>query len=389
MAFEQKLTRRQVLLAKVEPIVGTDASPSAASNALMVLDGSAVTPGGERVSDNRLSAFLSKQPHGIGMLVSGYTGKHELRGGQATGQAVAKPETDPLLLAAGFLVSAIVFVPCGNPSGTYTPGETIEGGNSGAVGTLIDHVNAHGVQGLLLEGVSGTFQDAETLTGDTSSAVATSSDDPVTGWQYLPTSTPEDMAAATIHRYLHGHRHRILGSRANWTLNLPVGQPGIFDFTTNGIYTDPTEETQPTPTLSSHLPPLVVYAGLKVGTYAPVGVNAITLSPGNALAQDKDLNAETGLNGYIITDRDPSGSIDPKADSLDNFNPFDIWKAGTTARLSLLVGSAMGNRCYILCPEIQYTDAPTYNDRDGVATYGLNFQPKSTAGDTEIRLCYF
>jgi hypothetical protein len=78
-----KLTRRQVLLDKIESETGTAETPSPSTDAVLALIGTEITPEGEKVADDRLSDTLSKQPHAIGKLVTGLTRHHRQRRGRA------------------------------------------------------------------------------------------------------------------------------------------------------------------------------------------------------------------------------------------------------------------------------------------------------------------
>ncbi|WP_285906780.1 hypothetical protein [Pseudodesulfovibrio pelocollis] len=379
-----KLTKRQVLLDKIEAEVGVAETVDAAVNAVLALSGTEITPEGEKVADDRLSDTLSKQPHAIGRLVNGLTRQHELRGGGITGSVVAEPDYSALLQSCALTRSAVVFVAAEAGTGTFAAGETVTGFTSGAVGSLIAVVGG----GLLLEAVSGTYQDEETLTGSTSEATATATAGPVTGHQYTPLSNPDLTKTITTVYYRDGHKFTVTGCRSDLSLSLPVGQPGKLNFTQQGRFTLPVEAANPTPTLSTHKPPLCVNLGLAIGSYALSGVNELTLALGNTLTKDEDLNAPDGLHTYIITDRTPTGSVDPKADALTTFDPWTAWKDGTLARLAFLLGSEPGNRIFIEAPSIQYV-TPAYGDREGTMTTALSFELKGVSGDDELRLVYF
>jgi hypothetical protein len=379
-----KLTRRQVLLDKIETVVGAAEIVDPAVNAVLSLNGNEINPDGEKVADDRLSDTLSKQPHAYGKIVSGMTRQHELRGGGITGSAVAEPDYSALLQSAAMLRSDIVFLECGSVSGSFERGETVDGGTSTASGSFIAMVKG----GMLLEDASGTFESGETLTGGTSAATASSTAGPITGHQYTPLSDPDTTKSTTTVYYKAGHKFTLYGSRADFSLSLPVGQPGKFSFTQQGRHGDPVEEANPTPTLNLQKPPLVVGLDLKIGDYAPAGVTEVTLAMGNTLSKDEDVSAEDGLNTFVITNRTPTGSIDPKAESLEDFNPWDEWKNGTLAALSFVVGSEAGNRIFIEAPNIQY-GTPSHGDREGFLTHSLPFEPKGLNGDDELRLIYF
>lgn len=388
MTFQEKLTTRQALFAKVETAYGEDAAPEAA-DALMMLSGSTVTPTGEAVSNDRISPSLSPVPHVNGKLASGYTGRHELRGGGLEGSAVRRPETDALLRACGMACESVVFVPVSESVAACVPGETITGAGSGATGIFLAEVSAHGVQGLILAGVQGDFAPDEELAGSESSAQVTAAGSIIQGWRYIPVSDPSAMSSVTLYSFMDGHRHRLPGARGTLSLELPNGAPGIFSFSLNGRYVRPDEVEQPVPDIDPALPPLAVDMGLQIGAYSPQGVTALNFDLANTVVRDDDINAADGVRGFSITGRTPSGSLDPKADSLANMNPFTSWETGETARVQALVGSAPGNRILVLAPAVQHSEAPAYADREGRNTYSLSFKLTGVHGDDEFQLIYF
>jgi len=388
MTFQEKLTNRQTLFAKVESTYGVDATPTA-GDALMMLSGTNITPNSEAVSNDRISSSLSPVPHVNGKIASGYTGRHELRGGGATAQAVSIPETDALLRACGMGCTAISFIPtAASPTG-FTLGETVNGADSSASGKLLAVVDTSNVKGCILTDINNSFNADEDLTGADSSATSTAAGAAFTGWRYAPVSDPSAMSSVTLYSFMDGHRHSIPGARGTFSLELPNGAPGILNFTLSGRYVRPAEMSQPVPDIDPTLPPLATNIGLCLGNYEPQGVTSVSFDLANNVVRDEDINAPDGVRGFSITSRRPTGSLDPKADSLSNMNPFELWETGVSARIQALVGTAPGNRILVIAPAAQHSDAPAYADRDGHQSYSLSFVLNGDKGDDEFQLLYF
>lgn len=379
------LTKKQVLLTKIETVEGVAESVNEATDAVLILEGGNITPEAGKVGSARLNATLSKEPDKIGQKSLGFTAPCELRGGGIVGDAVNVPDFDAMLRASAMLRTTIEFVAVESVVGTFERGEIITGGTSSATGLLVAYVGG----GLLLEAATGSFQDEETLTGGTSSATAVAAAGPVTGHQYMPTSIISEMKSMTAVRYHDGHKFVLSGGRNTFSVNLPVGDKPTVEFTINGRWSDPIQESNPTPTLLETDAPLVVNMGLKVGSHAPIGVNAITLDMGNTQTKAQDVNAADGVRAYTITDRAPSGSFDPEAESLANYNPWQAWMDGTLSELSFLLGSEAGNRIYMITPKIQRSSV-AYGDREGTVTYDESFEIKrDVVGDDEMRMVFF
>lgn len=181
------------------------------------------------------------------------------------------------------------------------------------------------------------------------------------------------------------------GGAAYWgqaiqrVLDMTVNQIGSIEFNMSGIYVDPLDQIMPTPTILDLVPPACAGIGLTLGSYTPV-LSSLQLSLGNQIVQRKDLNADTGITGISIIDRQPAGSVDPEAAKLSDFNPWSAWSAGTRASISATLGSASGNKIAITVPKAQY-GGPKYGDRDGTLVYELPFTPTIDAtGDDELKL---
>lgn len=205
------------------------------------------------------------------------------------------------------------------------------------------------------------------------------------GWTYLPHSVQTEHGSCTIWWYEDGILHKAVGCRGTWSLSMTVNQIGSIEFNMTGLYVPPIDEALPSPTILDLIPPACAGIGLTLGAFTPV-LNSLQLSMGNKIAQRKDLNADTGITGVGIVGRDPAGSVDPEADTLANFNPWDQWSAGSKAAISATLGSASGNQIKITVPKAQY-GTPKYGDREGTLIYDLPFTPTiDSAGDDELKL---
>lgn len=71
-----------------------------------------------------------------------------------------------------------------------------------------------------------------------------------------------------------------------------------------------------------------------------MAVNAATFDLGNAVNPRDDIQAASGRKGYIVTGRDPAGSIDPEATALSSFDHYPDWEAGNSVAIAVGIGSA-------------------------------------------------
>lgn len=372
------LMRKAVVLCKEESVYGQDPTPGAV-NGLLV---SPPEPGfsGDRVKRNFVRSTLSPAGDVVGIKRQTLRFSTELKGGNDPEDPAKETHFDCLLKSCAMKPFVVLRLPISSPSGTFAVGEIITGGTSSAYGTLVRATDTV----LELRDVDGTFEAAETVTGGTSTETATVGNDPMDDEtrEYRPTSALADMKSSTIYYYADAIRHKLLGCEGNLVMNFPVGEYPTLEFNMTAMWKDPTDNS-PDPDLvfEEHLPPRCLLANLKIGDYTPIAVNAISMDLGNQVAERKDINSEEGLTGLFIPTRDPSGSIDPEVDTLANFDPFAVWKAGTKVPISWKIGSDLGNRAAVYVPAAQIGDI-SYQDRDGIRVYSLPIRPTGT--DDEI-----
>lgn len=178
-------------------------------------------------------------------------------------------------------------------------------------------------------------------------------------------------ASATLYFYEDGVLHKMPGSMGNMSLNAPVGGVATLSFSMSGMWEDPEDADVPDAVLPYVDPPIVEGVGLTVGQWSP-DVTALSLDLGNTVSKRKSVNAANGVAGFYLSNRNPTGSIDPEAVDLATANPWIDWKNGAVAQLHATIGAVAGNQVSIFGVGCQY-NKPSYGDRDGLRTYSLPF----------------
>jgi hypothetical protein len=202
---------------------------------------------------------------------------------------------------------------------------------------------------------------------------------------YSPLSDAASHESATIYWYEDGLLHKATGCRGTMSLSMSVNGIATMSFDMSGVYVDPDDVALPTPTLSDVVPAVCRSAGITIGSYTPVATS-VELSLGNDVQQRQDINADDGIAGYMITDRKPTGSIDPEAALLAEFDPWSAWKNGATAAITAAAGTVAGNTTTLSVPAAMY-QTPSYSDRNGITTYSLPFVCTGT-DDDELSLSF-
>lgn len=189
---------------------------------------------------------------------------------------------------------------------------------------------------------------------------------------YTPTSDPAAHKSATLYYYMDGILYKMVGARGTAVATFSVrGYPSI-QFNMTGLYAPAADQANPSATFEEHTPPNCLSAGLKIGSYSPVGIEQAQIDFGIGLSEKRDLNSSTGLTSLVITSRTPKITLDCDVVPLASFNPEALWSAATKSAIDWQAGLAPGNRVMIKAANAQMEE-PSRGDRDGRAIYNLSF----------------
>jgi hypothetical protein len=109
----------------------------------------------------------------------------------------------------------------------------------------------------------------------------------------------------------------------------------------------------------------------------------MTLDLGAQVVQTADLNAESGIAFYQITECDPALSIDPEAELVADEDYYGDWLSlgENAAAIQFTDGLTTVS---IAIPKLQYKDITT-GDRNGIMTHEINAQCNNS-GATAITI---
>ncbi len=420
-----RITKKALLLAKKEITLGLDPVPDSTNDA-MVVEEPAFEIDPTILERNFVADDLSPFADIIGRKQATITFTTEMKGNglQQSGLIADAPKISRLMEACGYFVNAVqatiadqVTVPVNdfdNPvgeevitwvaAGTVTATKPVQytmevttGGISGTammdfysndlvVDDTTDDVSQVITSGTPLNIGTGGATIAPTFTGsltvNTKYYVVVFPD----GIRLTPISSGQE--TYTIYLYLDGVRHIMTAARGNFTITAEAGNIAKVDFTFQGNYVAPTDESTPaTPVFETQLPEQVELANLTWGQQRDLVSAQWTFEQGNTLTPRPDVNANEGIKGVRITARDPVGSMNPEA-TTEADHPF--WaeiEAGKLQFFVAKVGQAVGNNCFMWMPKAQISAMP-YGDRDGIRTYEVAMKCTRHLGDDEVEF-YF
>ena len=191
--------------------------------------------------------------------------------------------------------------------------------------------------------------------------------------------TGENLASSELMFFGDGQRHQALGCRGGFELTFTAGEVPRITFNRTGIYVEPTNVANPTPTISSQAAP-VVFDSANTAT-ATIGGLAVcvqsmtlTLEPELFFRDYAGCSKEVQIVNHVV-----SGTITiVRPADLATFNPYALCTSGTRQAITMTHGTTPGNR---VIPTIPYAvfGPPTEVNLDG--TYGLElpFVAKNSA----------
>jgi hypothetical protein len=415
------LTKRALLLAKVQASSGVDANPDAANDAILV-SGPDYTTDPQVLERDFVSNDLSKFEHIIGRVVAGFTFTAEVRGNgkQQSGLLADAPKFATLLRGCGFALSPMdgsgaqnltdVIPAKANNSvtdvtwakgGTVTADSpvlyTIECTTAGASGIAEVIVTGNNdteddlsaaVAGVITDGVPVPLgakggEVTPTITGSLSLGDKWQVMAFPTGIMAKPVSTGHEQI--TLDMYFDGLRHKGLDGMGTFSIDATAGEfaSATFNFTTT--FVDPVDVPMPTnPVYEDTLPPQVELSLLSWGGNTDMFAESWSFDAANDLQPRLDVNARQGYRGTRISDRAATGGFTPEAQLEADAEFWKDYLAGTSKTFTTRVGTERGNMVVLFAPNAQTTEQP-YSDRNGLRTLDKSVSFKrGLNGDDEI-----
>lgn len=384
------LTRKRIILAKIEGTYGTDPTPTGASNAILVRNLS-VTPMESDFADRDLiRPYLGRSeqlPAGIRMMAEF---ECELAGSGTAGTA---PAWGPLLRACAFAQTLTAAAVTGTAqSGSTSTTIKLASGASASDGAYVGMpITTTGGTG---DGQSGTIigYNGTTKVATVAKTWAVTPDNTTTysigaNAVYKPVSS--SFESVTIYAHVDGLLHKGTGCRGTVSIGMSLKQIPVLKFNLTGIFNSVTDTALPTPTYTAFQNPLPV-TNTNTGSFSLHDVAAVmsefTCDAANSVVHRTLVG---GAESVLVTDRQAAGTISIEADLVANADWWTKAQAATLGALTLTHGTTGGNKITISSPRVQLTK-PSYTDMDGVqmVQMGVNFVPTSGGGD-EIAIAAF
>lgn len=201
---------------------------------------------------------------------------------------------------------------------------------------------------------------------------------------YLPASS--GVPSLTIWVYEDGVIKKARGCRGNVRFSGKLGEPVFAEFDFTGVFDSVIDGAMLSPTFEATVPPTLFGNVLTLDAYSLIA-ESISFDMGNQTTLRSSITAPDGYLSALITDRKPTGKVDPELTLVATYDFFGKWKAGTAAALTLgPVGPANAyNKFTISAPKAVATNVGE-GDRGGNLTADTDFMLCRNTGDDEFKL---
>ncbi len=435
------LTKKALILAKIEANYGSDPTPTPALNSVLVFD-PAVNVNSDKLDRDVVRPSLTKLPHLIGKKFIEFTFMTELKGSGLLGTS---PEIADLILACGYAETygALGAESLNEPdfathakwdvagdfddsggdaaytdsshAGTLTQTSAnmavvgvankryaftyiISGKSGDAVASI---TSAFALEATSLDLTDGTHTvyfiaapgaaTADFVISATSSTGGFTMDDvtlkAVGEVVYTPASS--SLSSVTIWVYLDGLLQKISGCRGSFEFTGDAGAQPRIAWTFQGLYQTPTDAAIPSGSaFDSTKGPVFMGATFTYGAYAAI-IQQLQINLNNELAQRESVIASHGIEAIEIVGRAPGGSINPEAVLEATRSWWSNWEDGDGATLNAVIGGTAGN---IITFDSDASgcvkESIAWGDRNGVRIYDIPFGLYGSSGDDELVLTF-
>lgn len=383
------LSRKRLILTKIEGTYGTDSSP-AGTDALLVRNLEVTPIEAETISRDLIRPYLGNSAQILSQTRVVLTFEVELAGSGTSGTA---SKMDSLLRACGLAATttasdvtgtaqagsagSITLASGASATDDYYNGMVISitgGTGNGSKGIITDYVGSTKVA--TVQKSTAAFTPATSSTYSIEANVG-----------YKPVSS--SFESATVYFNNDGVLHKATGCRGTFSLNLEVGQLPVVNFTMTGIYNAPTDTAAPSTTYSDQATPLIFKAGntsaVSVLGYADACLQMVSLDVANEIVYRELVGCTKQV---LITNRAPAGEVMIEAPTIAAKDYFTIANDDTTGILSLLHGTTAGNQVSLLAPIVDIGN-PSYSDQDGIQMLTLPYVAiPSSSGNDELVLTF-
>jgi len=195
--------------------------------------------------------------------------------------------------------------------------------------------------------------------------------------------------SVTIELYRDGLKHIIAGALGSWKISAKSGQYPRIEFEFMGTYTEPTDnasDATPTPTISNNFdPPIWESSTVSVNGFSSPVIDEIEIEVANEIERRDDAKVATSVLGFVITGRDPKGSVFIEAEKIATLNVFNKLVTSVQGTTSVVFGTGAGKIITITMTKSQLSNA-SYEAKGGFMMHRIPLNFPQNSGDDWISI---
>jgi hypothetical protein len=383
------LSRKRLILAKIESTYGTDSTP-AGTDAILVRNLEITPIEADTVTRDLIRPYLGNSTQLLANTRVTITFEAELAGSGTAGTAT---KLDALLRSCGMAVTTTASAVTGSAqagsAGSITLASGASATNNAYSGMVISITSGTGSGSAgIITAYNGTTKVAtvqRTTAAFTPAAASAYSISANVG--YKPVS--DTFGSSTVYFNNDGVLHKATGCRGTFNLNCEVGQIPVISFTMTGIYNAPTDTAAPAVTYTNQQTPVIFKAGNTLGVsilgYSSACVQSLSFDIANEVLYRELVGCTKSVT---ITNRAPSGTAMIEAPTIAEKDFFTIANDDTTGLVTFQHGITAGNIVTLLAPTVDIGN-PSYSDQDGIQMLSLPYVAiPSDSGNDELTLTF-
>lgn len=211
---------------------------------------------------------------------------------------------------------------------------------------------------------------------------------------YEPVSDSTAIPTLTMGLYNDGRLVTLRGCRGTVSFECNNGEYSKASFEFSGMITSVADATQLSVDLSSEIalnPPLLLGASFSMydGTNTHAAkISSLSVDMANTVTMREDMSQEHGYFVALITDRTPTGKINPEFETEATYPFLGNWLNGQSAEITFSYGTVQYNTISFTIPKAT-TTAVADGEREDLSVAELDFTLNTVgSGDDEITIVF-
>lgn len=199
---------------------------------------------------------------------------------------------------------------------------------------------------------------------------------------YKPTSNVANMKTASFKVWQDGKLYSLFGAAGTFSIRIEVGRPITVDFDFQGVWSTDADSSMPAQSPINTLPYIAKSVTVTVGGATPPHWTSMVFDANNTVVARDTGGSAGGVAHYLVTERDPTISVDYEGRLVAQFDAFGLLMAGTTAAITAT--ATKGANSFLVAAGRAQRRNVNQGDRDGIRTHPTVWQLNASSGDDEV-----